>query len=68
MAGFSERVHLKGKADEDQYFAKLDRDRIAALHEMNIHEKNSEKHAPDTRCRVAGGLDKLANRPIAAGS
>ncbi|MFT6985346.1 MAG: hypothetical protein ACJAT7_001155 [Psychromonas sp.] len=33
MADFTERIHLKGKAEEDIYFAKLNRKLIAALRE-----------------------------------
>ena len=78
MTGFNDRIHLKGKAEEDQYFARLDRDRIAALHSKNIHAKNihekniqtknSEKHSPDAMRPVAGDPDKLANRSAATGS
>jgi hypothetical protein len=72
MTGFNERVHLKGKAEEDQYFAKLDRGRIAALHAKNTHaqdiETSSEKLSPDARRRVPDGPDKIANHPTATAS
>lgn len=42
MAGFTEKIHLKGKAEEDIYFAELDRKLIHAL-----HEKNSKTSAAD---------------------
>ncbi len=32
MAGFSEQMRLRGKADEDLYFARRERELIDALH------------------------------------
>jgi hypothetical protein len=42
MADFSENMRLKGKAEEDLYFAKLDRKLIDALHKKEIHEHTDE--------------------------
>ena len=36
---FTEKLRLKGKAEEDLYFAKLDRQLIEALHEMQKQEQ-----------------------------
>ncbi len=38
MNSFDKSMRLKGKVEEDRYFAKLDRDRLAALH---AHQKGS---------------------------
>jgi len=35
MAGFTEKIHLKEKAEEDIYFAELDRKLIKALHKKH---------------------------------
>ncbi len=67
MTGFSDRLHLKGKAEEDQYFAKLDRDRVAALHARNV-EAIREKSSPEARPPAPGDPDKLANCSAATGS
>jgi hypothetical protein len=37
MADFSENMRLKGKAEEDLYFAELDRKLIDALHKKQDH-------------------------------
>lgn len=42
MADFTERMRLKGKAEEDIYFAELNRKLIDAL-----HEKQAEKQKLD---------------------
>jgi hypothetical protein len=36
---FTEKLRLKGKAEEDMYFAKLDRQLIEALHEKQKREQ-----------------------------
>ncbi|MCF7480984.1 hypothetical protein L3V31_04405 [Vibrio sp. J1-1] len=36
---FTEKLRLKGKAEEDLYFAKLDRQLIEALHEKQKQEQ-----------------------------
>lgn len=36
---FTEKLRLKGKAEEDLYFAKLDRQLIEALHEKQKQER-----------------------------
>ena len=43
MADFTERMRLKGKAEEDIYFAELDRKLIKALHEKQAEKAISEK-------------------------
>ncbi|WP_167350320.1 MULTISPECIES: hypothetical protein [Vibrio] len=35
---FTEKLRLRGKAEEDLYFAKLDRQLIEAMHEKQKHE------------------------------
>lgn len=32
MSSFDKSMRLKGKVEEDRYFAKLDQERVAALH------------------------------------
>ncbi len=36
---FTEKLRLRGKAEEDMYFAKLDRQLIEALHEKQKQEQ-----------------------------
>jgi hypothetical protein len=43
---FTEKLRLRGKAEEDIYFAKLDQELIKALHEREALEQNrTEKEA-----------------------
>jgi len=42
MVGFTEKMHLKGKAEEDLYFAKLDKKLIRALHEKQGPKASAE--------------------------
>jgi hypothetical protein len=42
MSNFSEKMHLKGKVEEDLYFAKLNAKLIAVLHEKIRQEKAQE--------------------------
>lgn len=39
MVDFLEHMRLKGKAEEDLYFAELDRQLIKALHEKHAREQ-----------------------------
>lgn len=48
MVGFTEKMHLKGKAEEDLYFAKLDKKLIRAL-----HEKQGPKASPEAEQNAA---------------
>lgn len=55
---FTERMRLRGKAEEDIYFAELDRKLIEALHEKQAREQQSGtekqddmKHPDDTSCK-----------------
>lgn len=43
MVGFTEKIHLKEKAEEDIYFAELDRKLIKALHERNKKASGTDK-------------------------
>lgn len=47
MTGFDKGMRLKGNAEENRYFAELDRERVTALHEGAI---NSSR---DKQCREA---------------
>lgn len=38
---FTQKLRLKGKAEEDMYFAELDRQLIEALHEKQKQEHSS---------------------------
>ncbi|MGD8117019.1 hypothetical protein [Vibrio sp. Hep-1b-8] len=40
---FTEKLRLRGKAEEDIYFAKLDLELIKAMHEREAVEKNREQ-------------------------
>ncbi|WP_299012914.1 hypothetical protein [uncultured Photobacterium sp.] len=46
MVDFNEKMRLKGKAEEDLYFAELDRKLIEALHEKQAKERTSKSN-PD---------------------
>ena len=46
---FTDKIRLRGKAEEDLFFAKLDRELIQAMHEKQQHEEELLKPtAPDT--------------------
>ena len=48
MADFTENMRLKGKAEEDMYFAEIDRKLIDALHEKQAEEqKRNAEHLGD---------------------
>lgn len=47
MTGFGKSMRLKGKAEEDRYFAELDRKQVSALHAKDIDPLN------DQHCREA---------------
>jgi len=50
MAGFIEKIHLKEKAEEDIYFAELDRKLINALHEKhNKASAEDRQHLGDSK-------------------
>lgn len=53
MADFTKRMRLKGKAEEDLYFAEINRKLLAALHEKQLA-------APAT------GTDKMRDKKDAA--
>jgi len=56
MADFTEKMRLKGKAEEDIYFAELDKKLIAALREKQSSKQNPETghmhDKDDTDCTV----------------
>lgn len=52
MADFTEKIRLKGKAEEDLYFAELDRKLIQALREKQadkISQEESEHCGKNTK-------------------
>lgn len=51
MADFTQQMRLKGKAEEDLYFAELDRKLIEALHEKQAQER-AQKSKPDDEINV----------------
>ncbi|MGD8170297.1 hypothetical protein ACQEXU_01455 [Vibrio sp. TRT 21S02] len=54
---FTEKLKLRGKAEEDIYFAKLDRELIEAMHEK---QKREEELQPEggSEFRVPSGANK----------
>lgn len=42
---FTDKIRLRGKAEEDLFFAKLDRQLIQAMHEKQQHEEELSKSA-----------------------
>ena len=42
MADFTDIMRRRGKAEEDLYFAELDRQRVRALHDKEIAERHAE--------------------------
>jgi len=48
MAIFSEKIRLKGKAEEDLFFAKLDQELIVALHKKHEDEQQQTLDETDT--------------------
>ena len=42
MADFTDIMRRRGKAEEDLYFAKLDQQRVRALHNKEIAERHAE--------------------------
>ena len=42
MTDFTEKMRLRGKAEEDIYFFKLNKKLIQALHEKQAKQKNQE--------------------------
>ena len=51
MSDFSDKLRLKGQAEEDIYFAKRDRELIEALRMKRLKEK--------IRCRSPGGDHRI---------
>lgn len=47
---FTEKLRLRGKAEEDIYFAKLDLELIKAMHEREAVEKHREQSG--TECEL----------------
>ncbi|MCG9577067.1 hypothetical protein L1D14_12525 [Vibrio tubiashii] len=53
---FTEKLRLRGKAEEDLYFAKLDRELIEAMHEKQKYEHELRSEELDTP-RIESILD-----------
>ena len=62
MKDFSETMRLKGKAEEDIYFAKLDQELITALHQKTLDELASieRKKAQKLANEYEKDIEKLA--------
>lgn len=62
MSGFSDTMHLKGKVEEDLYFARLDQERAAALQAKHgkpeIEQPAPQSHSKPTQ--EAGKSDHAA--------
>lgn len=59
MTDFSEKIHRKGQAEEDIYFAKLDRQLIQALHDkQRVDNDQQSSGTSDIKA-----LDKRAKHP-----
>lgn len=50
---FIDKLHLKGQAEEDRFFAELDKQLIKEMHEHQKHEddllKSTESQHPDSQ-------------------
>lgn len=46
---FTDKLRLRGKADEDMYFAKLDRELIKLMHEKQALEENKSSKQADNQ-------------------
>ncbi|MDG3088448.1 hypothetical protein P7F88_21240 [Vibrio hannami] len=44
---FVEKMRLRGKAEEDRFFAELDRQLIEAMHEKQKMEEESKRFKPE---------------------
>lgn len=42
MSDFTEKIHMRGKAEEDIYFAKLNQKLVEALHKKMAQKANKE--------------------------
>lgn len=50
MTDFSEKIHQKGQAEEDIFFAKLDRQLIQALHDkQRLKNEKKSTHSTDVK-------------------
>ncbi|MGD8112719.1 hypothetical protein [Vibrio sp. TRT 17S01] len=54
---FTEKLKLRGKAEEDIYFAKLDRELIEAMHEKQKREEELQPKE-ESELHVQSGLNK----------
>lgn len=59
MTDFTEKMHRKGQAEEDIYFAKLDRQLIQALHDkQRLQQEQQSSHTVEEK-----HIDKRAKYP-----
>jgi len=49
MSDFTEKIKMRGKVEEDIYFAKLNQKLIEALHEKMAQKANKESDQDDQR-------------------
>ncbi|MBA5761472.1 hypothetical protein H2O73_03865 [Vibrio sp. 404] len=54
---FTDKIRLRGKAEEDLFFAKLDRELIQAMHEKQQHEEELLKSAEQDDPKSATSLN-----------
>ena len=47
MTGFNRKIRLRGKVDEDRYFAKLDQQRLDELHAKQQRSAAAHRNSPD---------------------
>ena len=68
MTGFPDKLRLKEMAEEDIYFAKRDRELIAAMHErrlaehLKIEKKKARKKAEVLEVKYASASAKYKDR------
>lgn len=58
MVDFVEKLRLKGKAEEDLYFAELDRKLIQAMHERQAKERKQQADEEDVAVTLFEGEDR----------
>ncbi|MGF1910025.1 hypothetical protein L4C38_11325 [Vibrio kasasachensis] len=59
---FTDKIRLRGKAEEDLFFAKLDRLLIQAMHEKQQHEEELLKSAAQDIANASSLMDEGKSR------
>ncbi|MFT6925293.1 MAG: hypothetical protein ACJAZP_000873 [Psychromonas sp.] len=54
MSGFNEKIHMRGKVEEDIYFAKLNQKLLDVLHDKMAQKTNKES----TQCEQPANASK----------